>query len=167
MKSRNLLLSAGLIASASLLILDRDDHATQASLAPPSAQEIAEDHQRLNLNPAQQGNEVTIQRIKNRRDSIGHEINTRKNLFSYHTWEADVADTSAEAPENAPPLPFTYVGKIQEDGRWTVFLSRENDMYLTRENEHLGGDYLVEKIEPPIMTLIYLPLKQAQEIAIQ
>lgn len=66
----------------------------------------------------------------------------------------------------APPLPYTYVGKKQEDGQWEVYLSKGDATYIVRQGSPLEGVYVVERVAPPTMTLKYVPLDQAQTLAI-
>ncbi|MEC5217698.1 hypothetical protein RCH09_002660 [Actimicrobium sp. GrIS 1.19] len=66
----------------------------------------------------------------------------------------------------APPLTFTYLGKKFEDGVWEVYLARGESTYIARANETIDGIYRVEKITPPTLSLIYLPLKQVQRLTI-
>jgi hypothetical protein len=65
-------------------------------------------------------------------------------------------------PVAAPPLLFEYLGKQQEDGKWTVFLAHQEQMYIVREGGMIESDYRVEKIAPPMLTVTYLPLRQRQ-----
>lgn len=73
---------------------------------------------------------------------------------------------SAEPAPVAPPLPFTYLGKAAADGAWEVFLSRGNQTYVVRAQAIIDGQYRVETIAPPLMTITYLPLKQIQQLNI-
>jgi hypothetical protein len=69
-------------------------------------------------------------------------------------------------PPTAPPLPFTYIGKAQEQGRWEVFLSRGSETLIVRSPMVVDGVYRIDSIAPPTMTLTYLPLKQVQQMNI-
>ena len=65
-------------------------------------------------------------------------------------------------PPSAPPLPYSYMGKMQEDGKWTVFLSAHNKNYIVKEGDTIDGTYRVEQIAPPLLTLTYTPLNMKQ-----
>ena len=68
-------------------------------------------------------------------------------------------------PPSAPPLPFTFLGKIQEsEGKPTIFLAGENRVYLVREGETIDNTYSVDGIENGKLELTYLPLKIKQYI---
>ena len=57
-----------------------------------------------------------------------------------------------------PPLPFAYIGKSTQDGRTTVFLSRDQYSYTARVGENLDSEYRVDAIEENRIVLTYLPL---------
>lgn len=69
-------------------------------------------------------------------------------------------------PPVAPPLPFIYLGKAQENGAWEVFLARGSETLIVRQQQAIDGVYRVDAIAPPTMTLTYLPLQQVQQINI-
>lgn len=69
-------------------------------------------------------------------------------------------------PPSAPPLPFTYLGKKIEDGKWEVYLARGEQTYVVREQSIIEGIYQVQAIAPPELSLTYLPLQQRQTMTI-
>lgn len=66
----------------------------------------------------------------------------------------------------APSLPFTYIGKLGEEGRYTVFLSNHGRNFAVKAGDVIGQLYRVEGIRPPILILTYLPtnIKQTMQI---
>jgi len=70
------------------------------------------------------------------------------------------------APPQAPPLPFSFFGKIIEGKQWTVFLAQQDRIHAVVVGDMIGHEYKVESITPPMMTLTYLPLKQTQSLPI-
>lgn len=93
-----------------------------------------------------------------------------RDLFASTSWSPPPPKpTPAPAPvvaAQAPRLPFTFVGKKQENGSWEVYLARDDKTFITREGTTLEGVYRVDKIAPPVLTLTYLPLAQVQNLAI-
>jgi hypothetical protein len=85
------------------------------------------------------------------------------DVFERQNWE--VAAPAESPPPVAPPLPFTYMGKVVEDGTETVFLTRDDRSYAVKSGETLDGVYRVEKIAPSSVTFTYLPLRQRQQLA--
>ena len=71
----------------------------------------------------------------------------------------------AGAPQ-APPLPFTYLGRIRSEGTTTVFLARQNRESVARLGDILVGTYRVEKIDETTMVFVYLPLGTRQSLAL-
>jgi hypothetical protein len=77
-----------------------------------------------------------------------------------------VAAPPPPPPPSAPPLPFTYIGKAVGEGHWEVFLARADKTYVVRSQTVVDGQYRVDSIAPPFMTLTYLPLNQVQQLNI-
>jgi hypothetical protein len=69
-------------------------------------------------------------------------------------------------PPQAPPLPFTYVGKWIENGQTTVFLARGGNNVAVRGVGKLDDTYAVESIDDKRMVLKYLPLNQPQVLSL-
>ena len=67
-------------------------------------------------------------------------------------------------PPQAPPLPFTYLGKMIDGEQTTVFLTRQDRNYVVRLGDTLDGSYRVEKIEEDRVALTYLPLGTEQTL---
>lgn len=91
----------------------------------------------------------------------------RRDLFSTRSWNppAPVEPVVVMKP-TAPPIPFTLLGKKHEGAAWEVYLARGEETFIAREGQVLDATYRVDKIEPPSLMLTYLPLGQAQTLAI-
>jgi hypothetical protein len=88
--------------------------------------------------------------------------------FQARSWEpalAVVRRNLPPPPPQAPPLPFTYLGKMVDGEQTTVFLARQDRNYVVRPGDTLDGSYRVEKIEDDRIALTYLPLGMAQTLA--
>jgi hypothetical protein len=72
---------------------------------------------------------------------------------------------SAPAPPQAPPLPFTYMGKMIEDDRITVFLTNRDRNLIARAGDTLVETYRVDEVGDNRMLFTYLPLGIKQELA--
>jgi hypothetical protein len=66
----------------------------------------------------------------------------------------------------APPLPFTYMGKMEENGELTVFLTKGDVPYVAKVGDVLEGQYRVDSIHPPMIEFTYIPLGQKQTLNI-
>lgn len=69
-------------------------------------------------------------------------------------------------PPQAPPLPFTYMGKLIEEGRIVVFLTQGDRNHIVRQGDTIDGTYRVDAVTEQRLALTYLPLKQKQELAL-
>ena len=70
------------------------------------------------------------------------------------------------AAPRAPPVPFTYLGKLIEADRITVFLTDGNRNWAVRPDDTIDGAYRVDAIGDRAITLTYLALDVRQEVAI-
>jgi hypothetical protein len=66
----------------------------------------------------------------------------------------------------APPLPFTYMGKLIDDEQTIVFLTKDDRNYILRRGDTIEGVYRVDEIDESAVTLTYLPLKTKQTLAL-
>ncbi|HWI14641.1 MAG TPA: hypothetical protein VNT02_10325, partial [Burkholderiales bacterium] len=84
--------------------------------------------------------------------------------FTARSWAPRMAEKPA-AP-TAPPLPYTYFGRMTEDGKLYVFLQRGERNYTAKSGDVLDAQYRVEDITPGGVVITYLPLKQRQVLHI-
>lgn len=66
-----------------------------------------------------------------------------------------------------PPLPFSYMGRMQEEGgKWTIYLARGDAAYSVTPGEVLDGKYRVESLTDSQIEFTYLPLSEKQILTI-
>ncbi|MCO6056676.1 secretion system X translation initiation factor [Pseudomonas sp. MOB-449] len=70
------------------------------------------------------------------------------------------------ARPTAPPLPFKFIGKLDDRQQLQVFLLRGEQVLVVREGDLIDKTYKVQHIDPERMTLVYLPLDIAQTLAV-
>ena len=68
-------------------------------------------------------------------------------------------------PPTAPALPFTYMGRMVDEGKTTVFLTRQDRSYAVKEGDVVDGSYRVDRIDGNSVTMTYLPLNMQQILA--
>ena len=73
--------------------------------------------------------------------------------------------TSAPAP-TAPPMPYRFSGKLMQDGKLEVFLSKGDSVVAVQQGETIEGGYRVESIGEEQITLTYLPLGKKETIPV-
>ena len=70
-------------------------------------------------------------------------------------------------PPEAPPLPFVYMGKLQEGGGHLVFFLVKGDrVYTVRAGDVIDATYKVEGVSGGKLTLTYLPLNIQQTLTV-
>ncbi|MBS1190541.1 MAG: hypothetical protein H6R10_2333 [Rhodocyclaceae bacterium] len=92
-----------------------------------------------------------------------------RDLFPKQSWYAPPAEQSATAagPPKPPPLPFTYLGRLIDHGRVTVYLADAEERNLAvRQGDVLDGVYKVKRISPAAVTFVYLPTNEQQTLEI-
>ncbi|HXF15416.1 MAG TPA: hypothetical protein VN496_00340 [Burkholderiales bacterium] len=75
------------------------------------------------------------------------------------------ARAPAPAPA-APPMPFTYMGKLHSGPDTSVFLTQGDRSLVVHEGDTIDSIYRVERIADDEITLVYLPLEERQKILI-
>ena len=116
-------------------------------------------------------NDTVILVLKNRQQLMGNALTDARPdaLFKSQSWTPPPPPPAPPAPPpppTAPPVPFKYIGKKIEDGKWEVYLTTGSQVNVVREKTVLQGTYRVDSIKPPVLTLTYLPLQQVQTLTI-
>jgi len=113
---------------------------------------------------------VSILRLREREPYVAPKGDARRNfsLFGVTGWEPPPPKVAAGPPAapQAPPLPYSYLGKKFEAGRWEVYLALGEDARVVRPHTRLDEQYRVDTISPPTLSLTYLPLMQVQTLNI-
>ena len=99
---------------------------------------------------------------------------TAGDPFIARSWEALAGEEARRnalpppppPPPQAPPLPFTFMGKLIDDDRVVVFLTNGVRNWVVRAGDTIDDAYRVEAIGDERMTLTYLALQIPQELAI-
>ena len=105
---------------------------------------------------------IPLERLKRSRMAV-----KKADIFNAKSWYVPPPPPppAPPPPPTAPPLPFTFLGKIQEPaGKQTIFLAGDNRVYLVHEGETIDDTYSVDGIADGKLELTYLPLKIKQYI---
>jgi hypothetical protein len=88
-----------------------------------------------------------------------------KELFPVRSWQPPPPPPPpvAVAVPRAPPLPFRYLGRIEEDGQVAVFVGEGTATRVLRKGQTLAN-YRVEEVTSQGMRLVYLPLNETQRL---
>lgn len=174
MKRRHVLMGGTLAIAAWLALFA--DKTPESGLAEPVARAVKSVPRSAPKAIAPSVDSDGVLALRARSDLIGgaHQ-NTNEAapgaLFSSHSWEPPpprvvMVKALPPPPPTAPPLPYTYLGKMAEEGVWEVFLARGEQTYIVRIASVIDGVYRVDAIRPPALSLTYLPLKQMQTLQI-
>lgn len=97
---------------------------------------------------------------------------TPTDIFAAKNWApppppvVETAPPPPPAPE-APPLPFRYLGRLDESGKAPIFfLARGEEILPVRSGQVIDGIYRVGKADSKQLSFTYLPLKTRQFLAV-
>jgi len=81
---------------------------------------------------------------------------------------APVARASAPPqPPSAPPLPFVYAGKVTQDGKTEVYVTRGDNLISIAPGENIDAEYRVDAVTASSISFTYLPLKTVQSLELE
>lgn len=154
-----LLLALAVTLSATLWTTRNGDEADTVQLAPRAPRtSIHQPRPRTSVADVKAANTASLDLEKLKRTPWQ---DSDRNLFS---GTPTLAQTPAElqaATQQAseiPPLPFTYAGKLEDHGQYTVFLSM-GDKNISVKTGDVVGDWKVKEITQSRMILSYQPLR--------
>ena len=90
----------------------------------------------------------------------------RADPFAAPAVHAPPAQAASAPPEPAaPPVPFRFAGTVQHGGILRAVLGAGERIHLVRGGEVLDELYRVQAVSRDTVTLVYLPLGIAQQVA--
>lgn len=92
------------------------------------------------------------------------------NLFPVQSWlppPPPPPPPRKPEPPRAPPLPFKYLGQLQEGNDVALFLQRGELNFVVRAGETVDGVWRIEKITPTQAVFNYQPLDQTQTLTLR
>lgn len=118
--------------------------------------------------------DLDVERLRRPEREEG-KVATSADPFARHSFapaaQQQAADPGAKAPPQAPQvpqLPFTYLGKVIDDGKLSVFLARGEDSYSLQagRKQKIDAQYRVDKVTESSVTFTYLPMNARQTLDI-
>lgn len=70
-------------------------------------------------------------------------------------------------PPQAPPLPFTFMGRLSEARDTTVFLTQGERNLVVKPGDTIDNVYKLEEVSENAVVLTYLPMNQRQTLVIE
>jgi hypothetical protein len=123
--------------------------------SPPIAEPIARIDTRLHVNA-----DIDLAKLEERIDE-----GAKVDAFAPRNFSPVIPAQTAGGPaqQEAPPLPFRYLGKMVEDGKLSVFLANGEESITVHAGQRVG-DYRIDKITEAEVRFTYLPLKTKQSL---
>lgn len=75
---------------------------------------------------------------------------------------ARAAFVAAAPVATLPPLPFRFVGALEDRGLRAVILMEGETVHIVRAGDRIGERYRIERTGPDALVFTYLPLRQRQ-----
>lgn len=72
--------------------------------------------------------------------------------------------TPPPPPPSAPPMPFTFVGRMVDGNEVTLFLLRNGQQYTVKKGETLDATYRVDEITSTEAALTHIPTNTRQAL---
>jgi hypothetical protein len=98
------------------------------------------------------------------------------DLFASRSWKAAPALASVtEKPVNvapvvqiptAPPMPFQFIGRMDDRTDLQVFLQNGEKIYVVRKGDVIDETWKIERISDMELSLVYLPLHLSQTLSV-
>ena len=66
----------------------------------------------------------------------------------------------------APPLPYRYLGRLEDAGVVTIFLGKGDANFAVKPGDTLEGNYRLDAFQGHLLTFTYLPLQQQQTLPV-
>ena len=75
-----------------------------------------------------------------------------------------LAPVEPPAPE-APPLPFSYLGSVDENGKTVFFLAKDQRLFTLHVGDQFDGQYRLDQQNNMRLEITYLPLNIKQTLS--
>lgn len=100
---------------------------------------------------------------------------TVKNIFGIQTWVPPLTKKELQAqqaqqiqlaskPPVAPPLPFQYVGKVEEDDNVKYFLLQQNKLISIEMGQLVDAQWRLLSEDAQYLNWIYVPFEQSKSL---
>lgn len=98
-----------------------------------------------------------------------HFASITKNAFMVQTWEPPLPKVKKQIvqpppPPVAPPIPFTYVGKVEEENKIEYFVLQQNKLINLKVGEVVQGKWRLDNEDAKYLNWTYLPMNLTQTL---
>ncbi len=106
--------------------------------------------------------------VPRRQEDAGEPRQSGRGIFETKSWAPPPppppAPAATAAPPQAPPLPFHFIGWLDDGDRLRAFLSEGEKVHTVAEGDPVGQSYRVQRVEPNRITFLYVPMSQMQTL---
>jgi hypothetical protein len=96
------------------------------------------------------------------------------DIFAARSWRPAPPPIPVKAIEppstppapTAPPLPFKYIGNMQNGKTQVVFVAKNDQDYSVRIGDTIDNTYRLDEMSANMITFTYLPLNEKQTLAV-
>lgn len=112
---------------------------------------------------------IALERLQ-RRDAHTDSEKLAGNTFGAMTWHVPPPPPPPKPiakpapPPSAPPMPFTFLGRYEDEGVRIIMLVKGDRVYTVSEGDVIDQTYRVERLAGGQLELTYLPLAIKQTI---
>ncbi len=156
--------------TAGMTYLDDDEKGSLAAPAKVGAapRQSAAVEQRLHEQQAPAASHIELERLKQQNAKGGRNAAVA-NAFNSKSWYVAPPPPPPPPPPvpTAPPLPFTYLGRYEDQPAVVVVLAKGDRVYTVAEGEVIDGTYRVDQITDDAVHLVYLPMNINQSLSTQ
>lgn len=103
-------------------------------------------------------------------------LDMSRDLFAAKSWKPapTLATVTEQAPAvlpmavapSAPPLPFQFIGRMDDRSDLQLFLQSGEKLYVVRIGDVIDDTYRIEHISATELSLVYLPLHLSQTLSV-
>ena len=108
--------------------------------------------------------------------AVVKDLSPAGDLFAARSWKAaPVLASVTEQPVNVtpvvqvpsvPPMPFQFVGRMDDRSDLQVFLQNGEKIYVVRKGDVIDETWRIEGISDVELSLVYLPLHLSQTLSV-
>ncbi|MGZ7457715.1 hypothetical protein ACXPVS_13180 [Pseudomonas sp. Ma2-10] len=108
--------------------------------------------------------------------AVVKDLSPAGDLFAARSWKAaQQLATVTEQPVNltpvvqvptAPPMPFQFIGKLNDRTDLQVFLQNGEKIYVVRKGDVIDDIWRIEGISDVELSFVYLPLHLSQTLSV-
>ena len=92
-----------------------------------------------------------------------------KNAFKVQTWEPPLPKSKKQLeqpppPPVAPPIPFTYIGKVEDDNKIEYCVLQQNKLINIKVGEVVQAQWRLDSEDAKYLNWTYLPMNLTQTL---